>query len=105
MASWLDFFTFTEQARASFVQSFRVWEFFHGANLASSVLAILLHFFQPTVRSSLEGQKYEILSAGVFYIPNHYCQIESEREAAAAEAFIKAIENSPGVTAVHHNLA
>ncbi len=32
-------------------------------------------FFQTPVRSSLEAQKYEILSCGIFYTPTHYCEV------------------------------
>jgi transcriptional/translational regulatory protein YebC/TACO1 len=57
------------------------------------------------VKSSLESQSYEILSSGIFYIPNHFCQIDNEKESTAAENLIKALEICPGVTGVHHNLA
>jgi transcriptional/translational regulatory protein YebC/TACO1 len=72
---------------------------------SGTAVRILALAFQTAVRSSLEELKYEVLSCGIFYVPNHYCSLDNEKEATAAEALIKALENCAGVTAVHHNLA
>lgn len=74
-------------------------------NLKGNKVLLTFFLFQTTVRSFLEGQNYEVLSSGIFYIPNCYSSIDNDRDAAAAEAFIKALENCAGVTNVHHNIA
>jgi len=48
------------------------------------------------VKNSIAEQKYEVLSAGIYYIPKLYCHIENEKEASTAEALIKAFENLQG---------
>ena len=61
-------------------------------------------FFQANVRTMISEHQYEVLSAGIYYIPNCHCSIDNDKEATAAEAFLKALENCQGVTGVHHNL-
>ena len=39
-----------------------------------------------------------------FYLSKVFCLIDNDKEATAAEAFLKALENCQGVTGVHHNL-
>ena len=62
------------------------------------------NFFQANVRTMITEHQYEVLSAGIYYIPNCHCSIDNDKEASAAEAFLKALENCQGVTGVHHNL-
>ena len=55
-----------------------------------------MFLFQALVKNSIAEQKYEVLSAGIYYIPKLYCHIENEKEASTAEALIKAFENCQG---------